>query len=377
MPPKTRSANRSSESEEEKERASPTASAHEALKVTKRALAEALADAQRLRPTEPGPSRIVESPRPPAALHVPNYMENRPRSTSEGASPTYPTSYQQTNVPFRRKSPVAQWQIKFSGRPRTLQAEEFLYRAEIRAYDEGVPLTELVRNVSALLTDRAEDWFWTQFRRGYPSPSWNDFRTRLLEHFGGQTSDYETIKEMLETKQGSSPYDEYAGKMIALYNRLTNPMPPAELVRIIARNLNSTLGPVILGSTYDDIRQLREACIRFESWKKANLAEQRPAPRVHELDVPLYYEPPAERPTEWFNGYQYPVEEVKHHVPSKPPVQCWNCHQEGHIFVECPSPARNVFCYRCGRPDAFTPTCPNCSGNRRTGAKPRWSPRPN
>ena len=38
---------------------------------------------------------------------------------------------------------------------------------------------------------------------------------------------------------------------------------------------------------------------------------------------------------------------------------CWNC-GEGHRYSECPHEWIHIFCFRCGRRDVTTKTCPKC-----------------
>ncbi|XP_065356323.1 uncharacterized protein LOC135950717 [Calliphora vicina] len=43
---------------------------------------------------------------------------------------------------------------------------------------------------------------------------------------------------------------------------------------------------------------------------------------------------------------------------------CWNCKEDGHMFMDCPSQRRRLFCYKCGHDNTVTPKCPTCQGNR-------------
>ena len=48
-----------------------------------------------------------------------------------------------------------------------------------------------------------------------------------------------------------------------------------------------------------------------------------------------------------------------------PDCVCWNCRQEGHVYMDCMASVRHIFCYKCGRPGVITPKCPTCqSGNQ-------------
>jgi len=52
-------------------------------------------------------------------------------------------------------------------------------------------------------------------------------------------------------------------------------------------------------------------------------------------------------------------------------LKCWNCEEVGHIWRNCLA-ERRIFCYTCGKLNAYTLQCPNClqkqSENRRVGA---------
>jgi hypothetical protein len=43
---------------------------------------------------------------------------------------------------------------------------------------------------------------------------------------------------------------------------------------------------------------------------------------------------------------------------------CWNCRIPGHGYQECLQ-ERTIFCYGCGAPDKYKPTCENCLKNPR------------
>ncbi|KAH8279029.1 hypothetical protein KR026_001927, partial [Drosophila bipectinata] len=50
---------------------------------------------------------------------------------------------------------------------------------------------------------------------------------------------------------------------------------------------------------------------------------------------------------------------------------CWNCRKEGHRYQDCAS-KRKIFCYGCGLPNAYKPSCERCTKNsHRNTATPR------
>lgn len=43
-------------------------------------------------------------------------------------------------------------------------------------------------------------------------------------------------------------------------------------------------------------------------------------------------------------------------------IRCYNVESVGHIWKDCPSDERRMFCYKCGKADFTTPKYPNCKG---------------
>jgi len=41
---------------------------------------------------------------------------------------------------------------------------------------------------------------------------------------------------------------------------------------------------------------------------------------------------------------------------------CWNCRKEGHRHKQCRM-KRKVYCFGCGAPNNYQPTCPLCQKN--------------
>nr|CAI5854468.1 unnamed protein product [Callosobruchus analis] len=53
--------------------------------------------------------------------------------------------------------------------------------------------------------------------------------------------------------------------------------------------------------------------------------------------------------------------------PARPEALCWNCHQTGHKFRKCQR-EKQIFCFRCGRRDVTSNSCPHCvQKNSRVG----------
>lgn len=58
-------------------------------------------------------------------------------------------------------------------------------------------------------------------------------------------------------------------------------------------------------------------------------------------------------------------------------VVCWNCLDIGHVYMDCPTPSRGIFCYGCGERNILKPNCRTCQGKVRTGVKSTGAHNPN
>ncbi|KAH8308605.1 hypothetical protein KR018_009276, partial [Drosophila ironensis] len=48
---------------------------------------------------------------------------------------------------------------------------------------------------------------------------------------------------------------------------------------------------------------------------------------------------------------------------------CWNCRKEGHRYHDCEA-KRKVFCYGCGHPNTYKPSCLKCQKNGKASTRP-------
>ncbi|KAM8703982.1 hypothetical protein ACLKA7_008585 [Drosophila subpalustris] len=111
------------------------------------------------------------------------------------------------------------------------------------------------------------------------------------------------------------------------------------------------------------VDELRQECIEVERnarrRTRSGYAQQTRyshgvKPSVHELECPPGEpEPPPED-----------VEEAS----MRPRLVCWNCGGLDHMWRDCLSKERKIFCYLCGKPDTFSPQRVDCPGNARMSA---------
>ncbi|KAH8288874.1 hypothetical protein KR054_011127, partial [Drosophila jambulina] len=52
---------------------------------------------------------------------------------------------------------------------------------------------------------------------------------------------------------------------------------------------------------------------------------------------------------------------------------CWNCRKEGHRYHDCEE-KRKIFCYGCGAPNSYKPSCRKCQKNAKLNTRLRQQP---
>lgn len=274
--------------------------------------------------------------------------------------------------PFNNSHFLSKWTIRFSGDPKGLSVDEFLFRVEALAAANNVTTASLVLGLHYLLEGRAESWYWLELRKR-PAASWDEFSRAIRGQFGTYVSDCDLMRELYSRVQ--RPNEKFADFRLAMETlaaRLARPMMGGELVDILRHNMSRRLQSALLLCRTDSADELTRYCTQFEDlWYRPadTMLNNRPTRNfdVHELEEEL--------------GESGSVRIVQ---PSLEPLQadlprgnssagnyliCWNCKDIGHGFQECESATRNIFCYGCGKPEAYKPSCPKCNpGNRRTNA---------
>lgn len=106
--------------------------------------------------------------------------------------------------------------------------------------------------------------------------------------------------------------------------------------------------------TIQSVGHLREICRRREFFlhdmrTRHGVSDSRPhqfSKQVSELEVEEEMAPEVAE-----------FEEV-----SEVNLTCWNCRQPGHRYQDCIA-ERSIFCYGCGTPQTYKPSCQKCNAN--------------
>lgn len=259
---------------------------------------------------------------------------------------------------------MSNWRIKFSGSPNGLTVENFIYRVKaltVQTLQGDFDL--LCRNASSLFEGKAADWFW-RYHRSVSRVSWNDLCMALKQQFSDSRSDVD-IRELIrdrKQKQGES-FDSFYDSVVELTDRLKESLSNDMLVEILRRNLLPEIQHEILNIRITSIQELRDICRRREFFlqdirRKHSSGLSKPSlmtKKVYGLEEVLVEDDMESSSTE------------NDHVASIS-LSCWNCRQIGHRYQDCLSD-RTIFCYGCGTPDTYKPSCKKCNPkNSRSGA---------
>lgn len=291
---------------------------------------------------------------------------------------------------------IDKWGVVFEGSSDDMSIDDFIFRVEHLKSQYGCSWHQVIRDFHLLVRGVARDWYWL-FVKANNATNWPTLREALRRQFQGNRSEFELMRDMVERKQRSGESVEaYFYVMYKLRSKLKNPVTERDMIKIIKRNLRENLAIRIYPMTVYNVDHLRDECMEAEaliSRQSSRSTFQQPQrysqPRGHNANEIMVCE---------YDDDQWPTEEDMHveelqqsrqhkqpqfqnvvqqqknsqqHQNTQPQekrvIICWNCHQPGHVYMDCTSLQRNIFCYKCGLKDVITPKCPNCA----TGNFPR------
>ncbi|XP_073835605.1 uncharacterized protein [Musca autumnalis] len=278
---------------------------------------------------------------------------------------------------------VDKFGINFDGNPLKLTVEEFIFRLECLQEQYDIPWDEILRDFRLLISGPVLEWFW-QAQKMRKFTLWIRLKDALLSQYRTTKSPWEAMRDLVERKQmANETIDAYFHVMGKLRSRLHHPITDEDMIKIIKSNVRENIKMVIYPMSIATVELLRVECKDAEK----NFPRKDPRPMTHN---PRPSRPVNEVTYEGYEDYDYDVGDesdpqvdlanyisaMRVNLQSNKAI-CWNCHVPGHVFIDCPSTERTVFCYKCGKPKVITPTCPNCqSGNRRRGVEASGETRP-
>ena len=243
---------------------------------------------------------------------------------------------------------IHNWKIRFTGDPKGMPVENFIYRVEaLTRQTLGGNFELLCDHISTLFESKASDWFW-RHHKSSRRIVWSELCDALREQYCDSRTDIDFREMIRDRKQKSGEsFDSFYESIVDISDRLTTPLPENVLVEILRRNLLPEIQHELLNIEIKSVSQLREICRKREFFiqdvvKKHSLSKHAFQRRqVHEM----------------FGDHSESSDEEISAIS----MVCWNCQKSGHRYQDCLD-ERRVFCYGCGAPNTYKPTCPSCSG---------------
>lgn len=262
-----------------------------------------------------------------------------------------PSSRTGYTLPSSSKVDLSKWGIKFDGTAKSMSAEDFIFRVDILRQDYNCSFNETLRSFHLLLEGQALDWYWN-VRKLTPIQTWDDLQRAFLMQYRRYENEFQLQKKIMDRRQmPQESFEDFYNAVLKLRNQQRSPYPEKDLIEIMKSNLKPSLSHLLFSVKMSCLNEFCQQAKRAESLLSSQRQQygqrQFQAPKVHEI---VYEEDLAPG--------------VCLEAISSNRLNCWNCGQMGHSFIDCPSPNRRVFCFKCGRDNVVTPKCPKCQGNR-------------
>lgn len=279
--------------------------------------------------------------------NVPSFYNENVRSGSDGR-----TSREQSRPPSSPNAVrVDKWGITFDGTSKSISIEDFVFRVETLQADFGCEWKDVLKSFHHLLSGPAREWFW-DFRRFSNITRWIDLKAALITQFHRFDSDFDIQKKILDRRQNSQEsFEDFYNAVIRLRNQLRFPLSERDLITIMRGNLKAQMAQLLFAVPSNSLAEFAKECRRAENLlnSQRHYSARYPPRAINMLETE-------------------PIEDE--YVPEVDAMNinrtiiCWNCREEGHLFVDCPEERRALFCFKCGLENTVTPRCPNCQGNR-------------
>lgn len=253
---------------------------------------------------------------------------------------------------------VERFGLKFNGNPNHLAIEDFVVRLEHLQRQYSIPWSEILRDFHLLVSDTALEWYWLEVC-GNNVLNWPALKHALLLQYRNPQTSFERIRELMERRQQvGEGLDSYFHALNKLRSRLEQPIAEYDFIKIAKKNLRGSIGRMVFAMDVSSVEQLRIAC--HEAERNFPKRDSRPIPPSSRMqrNVNEIYRPPED-----YFVDNLPQENEE--VAAVDSFICWNCGETGHTFMDCESEQRNIFCYRCGKPDVISPKCSCRQGNLR------------
>ncbi|XP_043063199.1 uncharacterized protein LOC26534985 [Drosophila yakuba] len=258
------------------------------------------------------------------------------------------------------------WKLRFSGSPEGLGVDNFIYRVEALTQQtlEG-NFVALCSNSSLLFDGKARDFYW-RFHKSVREVRWDSLCYALRKQFRDTRTDVDIREAIRDRKQKEKEdFDSFHDAIMQLMDSLETPMSERDVVDTLSRNLRPEIRHELLNVNVGTVDRLREICRRRERFLddvRRSHSYQKNIPfrkNVSELIEEIHLDDAVEFSEDGDEGEIGAMALI-----------CWNCRKEGHRYQDCEG-KRKIFCFGCGRPNTYKPSCVKCQKNSKMNTQPR------
>lgn len=319
---------------------------------------------------------------------------------------------------------VEKWKIRFSGDPKAISVESFLYKIKKLAEREEVSNRILLRDVHLLLDGAAADWFFTfvdEFDR------WKTFEELITYRFGNPNKD-QGIRSKIRNRyqQKGEPFIAFVTEIEKLNRMLTRPLSQRRKFEVIWDNMRQHYRSKISIVEVKDLKHLTslnyridaaDPSLQYQTERPAdatvrktinhlevdnseddsdcegtsvNAIKGRPSnfrtsntsannsQRVSSTDHPKSSQQQSNSALQQQNN----TTQSQGNTPTTSPnirtaealrttqLLCWNCQEQGHGWRQC-TKSRAIFCYGCGSLGRTIRNCESCINTSQRSANAR------
>lgn len=263
---------------------------------------------------------------------------------------------------------ISKWNLKFTGQG---SVTNFVERAEELAGACGLSDEHLFNSAIIFFADTALSWFRSVRSSVH---SWEELKAKLKTTYLPPEYEEDIWSDIRNRTQG--PCEKTAifiAQMRNLFGKLLHRPSEEAQSRIIRRNLLPDLQTQLALQSFHSVDELEAAAQSLEN-VRLRVQRMRPPPSNPSMvtEPECMYQRPrgvqlhATAPVEQGSGVAQPNPAPGPNLASR--LVCWNCREPGHLKRNCTRPFQQ-HCFRCGRQNVTTRSCPRCnnaSGNGST-----------
>lgn len=261
--------------------------------------------------------------------------------------------------------PVYKWGIQFDGKNSSVKA--FLERVKELSVARNVSETDLFNSAIDLFSDQALIWFRAVKDK---VSNWSELVSQMELAFLPPEYDERLLDEIKLRKQCRlEPISLFIASMQNLFNRLSEPLNASRQLSIIRKNILPKYVDHLALVEVKSISQLLSLCKKVDEASLIKDSYRSPQPnKLLESDL-AYVELPGPSRSKHKDNTRSSSNKSRtrqfsnnsrNRDASIATVTCWNCKKSGHVYSECKQ-KRSKFCFRCGKPNFTSRTCPSCS----------------